>query len=153
MPASRRICHTADAATLGAREDLWAEPLQGRTGQRLEQSGLRRPIGRLESDLLVVEMALQHEEFGVLVMVAAGRSRSSATRAGSDDRRSAAHSAVPRRENQNDARVVLQSVRIVYPFSTQVVTVSIVDLGRVFPVDAQPTRHANWHESNHRRDN
>ena len=63
----------------GVRADQQADSLQRGAGQRLEQSGQQRPIGRLEPDPLVAELALQlaelvaqHEDLGVLVMVAAG---------------------------------------------------------------------------------
>jgi hypothetical protein len=63
----------------GIRADQQAEPLQRRAGQRLEQSGQQRPIGRLEPDPLVAELALQHaelvpqhEDLGVLVMITSG---------------------------------------------------------------------------------
>ncbi|MGC5020939.1 hypothetical protein [Micromonospora sp. DT47] len=70
--------------TLNATEPQPKLPQRG-PGEWAQQGGQQGPVGGLESDALVAELALQHgdlvaqdEDLGVLVVIAAGSSRSSA---------------------------------------------------------------------------
>jgi hypothetical protein len=63
----------------GLGSDQQPQPLQRGPGEPVEQGGQQRPVGGLEPDPLVAELALQHrelvtkhEDFGVLIVVAAG---------------------------------------------------------------------------------